>query len=145
VDVDAETIIAELELRPHPEGGWYVETWREPAVDDERPAGTAIYYLLRPGEASHWHRVDATETWHFYAGEPLEFRMWAGQGGVATAILGPDLLGGERPQVIVPAGWWQAARPLGRWSLLGCTVAPGFEFAGFELAPPGWEPTEEPG
>jgi predicted cupin superfamily sugar epimerase len=114
-------------------------------VDDERPAGTAIYYLLRPGEASHWHRVDATETWHFYAGEPLEFRMWAGQGGVATAILGPDLLGGERPQVIVPAGWWQAARPLGRWSLLGCTVAPGFEFAGFELAPPGWEPTEEPG
>ena len=141
MSLDADTIIDILGLRPHPEGGWYHETWR-PAVDDgARPTSTAIYYLLRAGESSHWHRVDATETWHFYAGDPLELRLAAAADQqVETRILGTNLGNGERPQVIVPDGWWQAARPLGAWTLVGCTVAPGFRFEGFELAAPGWEP-----
>jgi predicted cupin superfamily sugar epimerase len=130
---DADAVIAMLALQPHPEGGWFRETWREPAA-------TAIYYLLRAGERSHWHRVDATEIWHFYAGEPLELAMGSDGGGVDRHVLGADLEAGERPQVVVPPGVWQAARPLGRWALVGCTVAPAFRFEGFELAPPGWEP-----
>ncbi len=140
--LDADRVIALLGLRPHREGGWYAETWRPGPPDGaDRPVSTAIYYLLRNGEASQWHRVDATETWHFYAGDPLELRLSETDRGPAEArTLGPDLEAGERPQVIVPAGWWQAARPLGAWTLAGCTVAPGFTFDGFELAPLGWEP-----
>ncbi len=133
-------MIAALGLRPHPEGGWFVETWREPAPAGQRSSSTAIYYLLRTGELSRWHRVDATEVWHFYAGEPLEIAISA-DGTTATAHrLGRDVVAGERPQVVVPAGAWQTARPLGAWTLVGCTVAPGFELAGFELARPDWEP-----
>jgi uncharacterized protein len=139
---DPETLIAQLGLQPHPEGGHFVETWRAAGHGGERPAGTAIYYLLRAGERSHWHRVDAAEVWHFYAGDPLSLSVAPGS-GVEPAIahvLGNDLAAGQRPQVVVPPGHWQAAEPLGAWTLVGCTVSPGFEFEGFELAPPGWEP-----
>jgi predicted cupin superfamily sugar epimerase len=141
----AEPVIAALGLVPHPEGGWYAETWRDAAQAGHRPASSAIYYLLRAGEASRWHRVvDASEAWHWYAGEPLELRIAVvGAGGgssLASHRLGPDVIGGERPQVVVPPGAWQAARPLGAWTLVGCTVAPAFSFDAFELAPEGWEP-----
>lgn len=139
--MDAHEVIDRLGLAPHPEGGWYVQTWREPTPEGERPTATAIYYLLAAGEASHWHRVDATEIWHHYAGDALALRTAPGDDGPVTEHrLGADLAGGERPQVVVPAGWWQAARSLGAWTLVGCTVSPGFDFAGFELAPPDWEP-----
>ena len=138
--VTADDVIAALGLEPHPEGGRFAQTWSEPAAPGERPASSAILYLLRAGERSHWHRVDATEVWHHYAGAPLELRVSADGEGVATHILGPDLTAGERPQVVVPGGAWQAARSLGEWTLVGCTVAPAFTFDGFELAPPGWEP-----
>lgn len=138
---DPAEIIAALGLEPHPEGGRYVQTWREPAGDGMRPASTAIYYLLQAGEESRWHRVDATEIWHFYAGAALELRL---AGDVASAPevhrLGSGVIAGERPQIVVPAGTWQAARSLGAWTLVGCTVAPGFNFEGFELARAGWEP-----
>ena len=126
----------------HPEGGHYVETWRASAADGERPSGTAIYFLLRAGERSEWHRVDAAETWHFYAGAPLELSIAPGDGitGATHHRLGIDLAAGERPQIVVPAGDWQAARTLGDWTLVGCTVSPGFRFEGFELASSGWEP-----
>ena len=139
---DPQTIIARLGLRPHPEGGWYAETWKDPTAGAaDRPASTAIYYLLRRGERSHWHRVDATEVWHFYSGDPLELALAeADEGPIEWHRLGPDVSAGERPQVVVPTGWWQAARPLGEWTLVGCTVAPGFRFDGFELAPEGWSP-----
>ena len=139
---DADSVIEALGLQPHPEGGHYVETWRADAADGERPAGTAIYYLLRAGERSHWHRVDAAEAWHFYAGEPLALSIAAASGHEAPVrhVLGTDLAQGQRPQVIVPAGDWQSAEPLGAWTLVGCTVAPGFRFEGFELAAPDWEP-----
>jgi uncharacterized protein len=141
-DEAPDALIERLGLRPHPEGGWFAETWREPtASPTERPASTAIYYLLRRGEASHWHRVDATETWHFYAGDPLELRLAArDDASPERQVLGADVASGQRPQVVVPKGWWQAARPLGEWTLVGCTVAPGFDFSGFELAPEGWSP-----
>lgn len=129
----ADDVIASLGLEPHPEGGWFRETWREPAL-------TAIHYLLRAGERSHWHRVDRTEIWHFYAGDPLELAVSPGGRDVARHVLGTDLCGGQIPQAVVPAGAWQSARPLGGWALAGCTVAPAFEFSGFELAPPDWRP-----
>jgi predicted cupin superfamily sugar epimerase len=134
----ADEIIDVLGLRPHPEGGWFAETWR----DDTPPrgAGTAIYFLLRAGERSHWHRVDAAETWHHYTGAPLELSI-AHAGAVTTTVLGTDLAAGQRPQATVPAGAWQAAVTTGELTLVGCTVAPAFRFEGFELAPPGWEPT----
>ena len=136
-------MISLLGLRPHPEGGWYAETWREPAPDGERPASTAIYYLLRAGERSHWHRVDATETWHFHAGDPLALEIAPPGGGPIDAhVLGVELSAGQRPQAVVPTGYWQQARPLGDWTLVSCTVAPGFRFEGFELAPVGWQPSE---
>lgn len=139
---DPDTIMAELGLRPHPEGGHYAETWRAGAEAGSRPAGTAIYYLLRAGERSHWHRVDADEIWHFYDGDPLALSIAGGSGDVAPErhVLGPDLAQGQRPQLVVPAGAWQAAEPLGAWTLVGCTVSPAFEFDGFELAEAGWEP-----
>ena len=136
----AAAIIAALDLRPHPEGGHFRETFRDPLVRDGRSAGTAIYYLLARGEVSRWHRVDACEVWHHYAGAPLELLLADGRGGRQRHVLGCDIAAGERPQAVVPAGAWQTARSLGDWTLAGCTVAPGFEFSGFEMAPEGWEP-----
>ncbi len=130
---DPDDVITALGLAPHPEGGWFRETWREPAA-------TAIYYLLRAGERSHWHRLDATEVWHFCAGDPLELSVSDDAAHVDHHVLGPDVGAGQRPQLVVPAGTWQSARPLGAWTLAGCTVAPAFDFAGFELAEPDWEP-----
>jgi predicted cupin superfamily sugar epimerase len=136
----ASEVIALLDLRPHPEGGHFRETFRDDGqVDGERAASTAIYYLLGHGERSHWHRVDAAEVWHWYAGAPLALLV-APASGLTRVRLGPDLAAGERPQAVVPADVWQAAESLGDWTLVGCTVAPGFSFAGFEVAPPGWEP-----
>ncbi|MBF6604141.1 MAG: cupin domain-containing protein [Chloroflexi bacterium] len=140
-DTDPDDIIARLSLRPHPEGGWYAETWRTTAVDGGRATSSAIYFLLRQGERSAWHRVDADETWHFYAGSPLELGIAADGRAAARTILGVELAAGERPQATVPAGSWQAARSLGSWTLVGCTVSPAFEFEGFELAVAGWEPS----
>jgi predicted cupin superfamily sugar epimerase len=137
---DANEAVRLLGLVAHPEGGWYRETWRDSPEAGGRGAGTAIYYLLRTGEVSHWHRVDATEVWHFYAGEPLELSLSADGASVERLVLGTDLTAGERPQHVVPAGVWQSARPLGAWALVGCTVSPAFEFPGFELAPDGWQP-----
>lgn len=135
----AEAVIARLGLLPHPEGGHYRETFRDRPADGGRGACTAIYYLLKAGEISAWHRVDAVEIWHWYAGAPLELDI-ADAGGRATVRLGNALDAGELPQAIVPAHAWQSARSLGAWTLVGCTVAPAFEFAGFEMAPPGWAP-----
>lgn len=133
----AAEVIALLELAPHPEGGWYRQTWIAPSAEAARPAGTCIYFLLEAGTHSHWHRVDATEIWHHYAGAPLTLRMAASAEGPAQAqTLGPDLSQGQRPQLIVPEHHWQAAQAFDTgWSLVGCTVSPAFEFAGFELAP----------
>jgi predicted cupin superfamily sugar epimerase len=134
-------VIEALSMRAHPEGGWYVETWRADGPTGERPAASAILYLLADGDRSHWHRVDAAEVWQFSAGGPLELRIWRdGEDAIGAHRLGGDVTGGERVQVVVPAGAWQSARPLGAWTLVGCIVTPGFEFAGFELAPLGWEP-----
>jgi predicted cupin superfamily sugar epimerase len=140
MSMTAAEIIRLLDLAPHPEGGHYRETFRDSRVVGGRAASTAIYFLLAAGERSHWHRVDAVEVWHFHAGAPLALSI-EGRGVVR---LGPDLAAGERPQGIVPAGEWQAAESLGDWTLVGCTVAPGFDFAGFELAPEGWMPDEWP-
>ncbi|MBL3597614.1 cupin domain-containing protein [Rhodovulum sulfidophilum] len=136
----AEEIIATLGLAPHPEGGWYRETWVAPAGPGGRSSGTAIYYLLTEGQRSHWHRVDADEIWLYHAGDPLELSLAATAVGPARElVLGPDLTAGARPQAVVPAGHWQAARPLGAWTLVGCTVSPGFRFEGFEMAPPDFD------
>ncbi|MGY6410743.1 MAG: cupin domain-containing protein [Alkalilacustris sp.] len=136
----AEGIIAALGLARHPEGGWYRQTWAEDAPPGQRPAGTAILFLLGADETSHWHRVDATEIWHFHSGSPLRLAMAATDAGPAVEhVLGPDLLAGEMPQLIVPAGYWQTARSTGAWTLVSCTVSPGFRFDGFELAPPGFD------
>jgi predicted cupin superfamily sugar epimerase len=139
---DVESVIEELGLEPHPEGGYYVETWRAAAGAGERAAGSAIYYLLRAGETSAWHRVDAAEVWHYYAGGPLELSIAAGSGIEVPErhVLGPHLMDGQRPQVVVPAGHWQSATSLGGWTLVGCTVSPAFRFETFELAEPGWVP-----
>jgi hypothetical protein len=133
--VTAEAIIAKLGLQPHPEGGWYRETWKGPELQG-RASGTAILFLLKTGEQSQWHRVDADEIWLWHAGAPLVLAM--GETTAREHRLGPDVLDGEMPQLIVPAGWWQAARSTGGWTLVSCTVSPGFRFDGFELAPPGW-------
>ncbi len=137
----AADVIRLLDLAPHPEGGHYRQTFRDQrTIDGKRAVSTAIYFLLARGERSHWHRVDAVETWHWYAGAPLELEIADETGYRERHRLGSDLAAGERPQRIVPAHAWQAARSLGDWTLVGCMVAPGFEFAGFELAPKGWEP-----
>jgi len=142
---DAEKIIQQLGLVPHPEGGHYLETWRAAAGSAQPPAGSAIYYLLSEGERSAWHRIDAVEVWHFYAGDPVALSVAHGSGGQPAAhfVLGPDIAAGQRPQLVVPAGEWQSAATLGLWTLMGCTVSPAFELAGFELAPSGWEPGGE--
>ena len=130
----ADEIIQHLNLAPHPEGGHYRQTWI--AEGEGRPAGTCIYFLLKRGERSHWHTVDATEIWHFYAGSPLVLSISETDAGPAQQhILGPDLLDGQSPQYIVPTGHWQAAQTTGDWTLVGCTVSPGFQFSGFHLAP----------
>ena len=135
-----EEVIRLLGLEPHPEGGHYRETFRDAAGSGGRSHSTAIYYLLRRGERSHWHRVDAAEVWHHYAGSALALSIAEPGQPVSIVILGIDLAAGERPQAVVAAGAWQAAEPVGDWVLVGCTVAPGFEFDRFEMAPPGWSP-----
>jgi predicted cupin superfamily sugar epimerase len=140
MNLSAADVIRLLGLKPHPEGGHFREMFCDPhRVQDERAASTAIYYLLAGGERSHWHRVDAAEVWHFYAGDSLSLQIAEG-GRTASHVLGIDLAAGARPQLVVPKGAWQAAQSLGAWTLVGCTVAPGFEFAGFEMAPKGWAP-----
>ncbi len=138
----ADEIIARLGLQPHPEGGHFRESFRAPAADgsEGRGASTAIFFLLKAGERSHWHKVDADEVWHHYAGAPLELATSDDGCAVRHQRLGRDFGIGETPQIVVPRGVWQAARSLGAWTLVGCTVAPAFDFKGFELAPPGWEP-----
>jgi predicted cupin superfamily sugar epimerase len=136
----AADIIARLELQPHPEGGHYRETFRDPREDaNGRSLSTAIYFLLARNERSHWHRIDAVEIWHYYAGSALSLQI-ADDSGQLSVRLGPDLAAGEVPQAVVPAQAWQAAESSGDWTLVGCTVAPGFDFAKFELAPKGWAP-----
>jgi len=136
----AQQIIARLNLAPHPEGGWFRQTWIADAADGTRASGTAIYFLLEQGNPSHWHRVDATEIWHYYAGAPLILRLADSDRGPASRHrLGPDLMNGETPQIRVAPDQWQAAETTGDWTLVGCTVSPGFRFDGFTLAPPGFD------
>jgi predicted cupin superfamily sugar epimerase len=147
-ELDAERIIEAFGMGPHPEGGWYAETFRGGAVGGQgaraggRAAVSAIYFLLREGERSHWHTVDACEIWLWHAGSPVRLRLSPDGKISETVLLGSDLKAGERPQVVVPEGVWQAAESAGGWSLVSCVVAPAFEFAGFRMAPVGWEPGE---
>lgn len=138
--MDARALIAALGMERHPEGGWFKESFRDPALVDGRAVSTAIYYLLEKGDRSHWHRVDATEVWHFYAGAPLELSISPDGKWTEMLVLGANVIGGELPQIVVPKGHWQSAEPVGDFTLVGCTVAPGFRFEGFEMAPPGWQP-----
>jgi predicted cupin superfamily sugar epimerase len=138
--LSAADVIRLLALESHPEGGHYRETFRDPRTVDGRALSTAIYFLLARGQRSHWHRIDAVEVWHHYAGAPLALSIF-GADGTSVVRLGSDVAAGDRPQAIVPAGAWQAAESLGAWTLVGCTVAPGFEFMGFELAPRDWSPS----
>lgn len=136
---DARALIAALDLTPHPEGGWYRQTWVGPLVGG-RASGTAILFLLMAGERSHWHRVDADEIWLWHAGAPLTLSLAASEAGPARDhLLGPEVLDGQSPQVVVPAHHWQAAQSLGGWTLVSCTVSPGFQFDGFTLAPAGFD------
>jgi predicted cupin superfamily sugar epimerase len=137
--MNADDVIRLLDLKPHPEGGFFRETFRDVHGDAGRARSTAIYYLLRAGEISRWHRIDAAEVWHWYGGDPLELKV-CDASRVRSWCLGPRLGEGQAPQVIVLARWWQSACTLGAYSLVGCTVAPGFEYSGFELAPEGFEP-----
>ncbi len=139
-DIDPAAIIARLGLQPHPEGGFYRETWRAPEAGG-RSAATGILFLLRTGERSHWHRVDAAELWLWHAGTALSLLVAPGDDGpVVPHRLGPDVLAGDQPQMLVPAGAWQAATADAGWALVSCVVVPGFDFAGFTLAEPGWAP-----
>lgn len=135
-----EEIIQALRLQPHPEGGHFRETFRHEGDNGARGAGTAIYYLLRKGERSHFHRVDAAEIWHFYAGAPLELLTSSTPGQVTRRVLGNSMEEGQRPQLVVEPGEWQSAQSLGAYTLVGCTVSPAFQFENFELAPPDFEP-----
>lgn len=138
---EADELIARLELRPHPEGGHYREAFRDnPPGGGRRAHSTAIYFLLKAGEVSHWHRIDSAEVWHFYRGSPLELSIAPMRGPAVKHVLGPDIAKGERPLLVVPPKGWQSARSLGAYTLVGCTVAPAFDFTHFELAPPGFEP-----
>ena len=141
----AEELVKLLELKPHPEGGWYRETWRTPSPDGKRAAASAVYYLIQPGQRSHWNRVDADEMWLWHGGDAVEVSITKSDLGAAHKVrLGGKIEAGEHPQVIVPAGQWQSADPVPggehRYTLISCIVAPAFEFKGFELAPPGWAP-----
>lgn len=138
-------LITELGLTPHPEGGWYAETWRASAAPGERSIATAIHFLLERGQQSHWHRVDAAEIWLWHAGDALDLRLAAGDAGpVRHVTLGGDVMAGQAVQHVIPPGEWQAAAPLPGgvhgYTLVSCIVAPAFEFAGFTMAAPGWEP-----
>ena len=137
--MQADDIILELNLAAHPEGGHYRETFRDEPVNG-RSQSTAILYLLKAGEVSHWHRVDAVEIWHWHAGAPLQLSQSVDGEKVQDMVLGNDLAKGQLPQIVVPVNAWQSARSLGDWTLVGCTVSPGFEFGGFEMAPDGWKP-----
>jgi len=144
--VNADEVIERLNLRPHPEGGHYRETFRDEPAGGGRGAVTAIYYLLNAGERSAWHRIDATEIWHYHAGSPLRLEISEGDGGETRLLkLGNDFAAGEVAQGVVPPHAWQSAQSLGDWTLVGCTVAPAFLFETFELAPPGWMPEDHPG
>ncbi|WP_420144255.1 cupin domain-containing protein [Sphingobium sp.] len=134
-------LIEALALAPHPEGGWYRKTWRATAPAGERAGGTAILFLLEAGQRSHWHRVDAAEHWLWHAGAPLTLSIAPPGEQAHDHVLGPDILNGQMPQILVPADYWQAASPLDGWALVSCTVTPGFEFAGFSLVPPEWSPS----
>ncbi|WP_176086319.1 cupin domain-containing protein [Martelella sp. HB161492] len=139
--MNAHEIIAMLGMERHPEGGYYVETYRDLSDGSKRGVSSLIYFLLEDGDRSHWHRLHtASEVWHFYAGAPLVLSRFAKGGINDDLVLGIDLAAGERPQAVVPAGCWQAAESLGDFTLVGCTVAPGFDFTDFELAEPGWSP-----
>jgi predicted cupin superfamily sugar epimerase len=135
----ADAIIERHGLEPHPEGGWFAETWRGPSGGDGRAIGTSILFLLRAGERSHWHRIDATEIWHHHAGDPLRLTIVTADGDRTASTVG-DASAGHEPMAVVPPHAWQSAEPLGDFSLVGCTVTPGFTFDGFELAPPDWSP-----
>jgi predicted cupin superfamily sugar epimerase len=140
--LSAQEIIKLLDLQPHPEGGYYRETFRDSATDENgRAASSLIYFLLDAGDVSAWHRVDAVEVWHWYAGAPLVITVSENGHDCEAVHLGADLKAGQRPQYVVPTNWWQTATSLGAWTLVGCTVAPAFDFKGFELAPPDWRPT----
>jgi uncharacterized protein len=130
----ADEVIRRLNLETHPEGGYYRETFRDSMKAGERSASTAIYFLLKRGEISRWHRIDSVEVWHWYAGAPLRLQIRNAEGPIEAVLLGNNLVRDERPQAVVPAHAWQTAESMGAWTLVGCTVAPGFEFAGFELA-----------
>jgi uncharacterized protein len=139
--LDAEAVIRLLQLQPHPEGGHYRETFRDAHTDAKgRPASTAIYFLLKAGEISRWHTVDATEIWNWYAGAPLRLSLAAPREPAKHLMLSADLEAGDLPQAVVAPHCWQQSQSLGAWSLVGCTVAPGFTFDGFRMAPPGHEP-----
>lgn len=140
----ARDIIEQLNLLPHPEGGWYRETWRADAPEGRRPSGTAIYYLLEADDVSHWHRVDAAEIWHWHAGGPLALTLSEDGVTAQNFLLGPEIGAGQEPQRLVPTGWWQCAASMGAFTLVSCTVSPGFDFSGFELAPPDWKPGNGP-
>ena len=138
---DVRALIETLGLAPHPEGGWYRETWRADAPEGGRGTATAIHFLLEAGQSSHWHKVDATELWLFHAGSALILEMSVTDAGPVERVrLGPDVLAGEAPQVRIAPGHWQAARAEQGWALVSCIVSPAFDFAGFTLAPPGWAP-----
>ncbi len=140
--LNADAIVRRLDLKPHPEGGFYRETFRDEKTDASgRALSSLIYFLLGAGDVSEWHRCDAAEVWHYYAGAPLVLTQSPNGHDASAAHLGPDVLAGQQPQIVVPANYWQTATSLGAWTLVGCTVAPAFDFAGFELAPPGWRPT----
>jgi predicted cupin superfamily sugar epimerase len=134
----AQDVVRMLDLKPHPEGGYFRETFRDARNVGGRSASTAAYFLLARGERSHWHRVDAAEVWHWHAGAPLQLEVALALGRIERVTLGGDISAGLRPQAVVPPHVWQAAQTLGDWTLLGCTVAPAFDFAGFELAPDDW-------
>ncbi len=137
---DPKAIIAQLGMIPHPEGGWYVEMWRE---GEGRGTASTIYFLLEQGQRSHWHRIDAAEVWLWHAGSPLALGLAADDAGpIEWLRLGPDVLAGEVPQGVIPTHHWQAAEAREGWALVSCVVAPGFAFEGFELAPEGWQPGE---
>lgn len=143
--MDAQKIITELGLSPHPEGGWYRETWRAEADNGNRAGATAIWFLLDAGQRSHWHRIDATEIWLWHAGAPLALMTAPGDSKPVREVrLGGDVLAGERPQHVVAAHHWQTAEAREGWALVSCVVSPAFEFSGFELAPPGWNPGSVP-
>jgi predicted cupin superfamily sugar epimerase len=141
----AKLLIETLSLAPHPEGGWYRETYRHHPAEGGRGSLTLIYFLLVEGRPSAWHRIDAVESWHHYAGAALLLRVHSAQGGAEEIRLGSDVGRGERFHAVVPARAWQSAETTGEFTLVGCATAPAFEFAGFELAPPGFDPSPSSG